>query len=153
MSIGEKLAELGITLPEAGAPSHSYVRARQSGNLLFIAGHSPKRDGKYPALGKLGANVTIEQGQECARNCVLNALASAQQYLGSLDRVTGVIQVMGYVASDPSFVKQAQVMNAASDLLISIFGEAGRHARTSMGVAVLPEDIPVEIELILEIGG
>ncbi|MCU0514714.1 MAG: RidA family protein [Anaerolineae bacterium] len=146
-----RLHDLGLTLPEAGAPSHSYVRARQTGSLLYIAGHTPKRAGAYPFLGKVGGAVTLEQAQEAARICILNALASARQHLGTLERVTGVIKVVGYVASVPEFTRQPQVMNAASDLLIAVFGEAGRHARTSLGVAVLPEDVPVEIELILEV--
>jgi enamine deaminase RidA (YjgF/YER057c/UK114 family) len=151
MSFEQRLKDLNMTLPDAGKPGGAYIRARQTGNLLYIAGHGPKKDGKYPALGKLGANVTLEQGRECARNCVLNMLASAREFLGTLDRITGVIKVNGYVASTPDFTAQPQVMNAASELLLEIFGEAGRHARTSVGMAVLPDDIPVEIEMILEI--
>ena len=153
MDIEARLSELGIVLPAASAPSHSYVSARQTGNLLYISGHVPKRDGKYPYLGKLGAGVTIEMAQECARICVINGLASAKNYLGDLNRVTGVIKLVGYVASAPTFFEQPQVINAASNLLIEAFGEAGRHARTSIGVAVLPNDVPVEIEFILEIEG
>lgn len=151
MSIEARLNELGITLPEARTPSQSYVNARQTGTLLFLAGHSPKKDGVYPALGKVGANVTLEQAQECARSCVINLLVSAKHYLGSLDRVRGIVHVNGYVASTPEFTDQPKVMNAASDLLVAIFGERGRHSRTSVGVPVLPGDIPVEIEMILEI--
>lgn len=151
MGAEQRLAELGIALPDAGAPSHSYVKARQVGGLLYVAGHSPKWDGVYLALGKLGAEVTVEQGRACARNCALNCLASARQALGSLDRVAGVVHVNAYVASTPTFTDQPSVVNAASDLLIEVFGEAGRHSRTSVGVAVLPGDIPVEIEMILEL--
>lgn len=151
MSAETRLHELGLTLPDAGKPSHSYVRARQTGSLLYIAGHTPKRAGVYPFVGKVGDTVSIEQAQEAARICILNALASARQYLGTLDRISGIIKVVGYVASKPAFTQQPQVMNAASELLIALFGEAGRHARTSVGVAVLPEDVPVEIELILEV--
>lgn len=149
--IEARLAQAGIVLPPVSAPSHAYVHARQSGNLLFVAGHGPKRDGKYPYLGKLGAEVTLEQGRECARLCIINCLASASHYLGGLGRVKGVIKVLGFVASAPDFTQQPQVMNAASDLLLAIFGEAGQHARTSVGVAVLPGNIPVEIEIVLEI--
>jgi enamine deaminase RidA (YjgF/YER057c/UK114 family) len=153
VDIEARLSELGIVLPAASAPSHSYVSARQTGNLLYISGHVPKRDGKYPYLGKLGAGVTMEMAQECARICVINGLASAKNYLGDLKRVTGVIKLVGYVASAPTFFDQPQVINAASNLLIEALGEAGRHARTSIGVAVLPNDVPVEIEMILEIEG
>jgi enamine deaminase RidA (YjgF/YER057c/UK114 family) len=153
VTIEARLEALGMVLPPASEPSHAYVHVRQVGNLLFVAGHSPKRDGKYPYLGKLGAEVTIEQGQECARNCVVNCLASAKQYVGDLGRVKGVVKLVGYVASAPTFTQQPQVINAASDLLIAAMGDAGRHARTSVGVAVLPGDIPVEIEMILEIEG
>ena len=151
MDVEARLAELGLTVPPASAPSHNFVNARQVGSLLFMAGTGPKKDGKYPYLGKLGAGVTIEQGQESARNCIMNALSAAKGYLGDLGRIKGVIKVVGYVASAPDFTQQPQVMNAASDLLVAIFGEPGRHARTSLGVAVLPGDIPVEIDLTLEI--
>ena len=151
MSIESRLTELGITLPAAGSPPKSYVHVRQTGNLLFVAGHGPEKDGKYASLGKLGGEVTLEQGQESARNCILNCLASVKLYLGDLDRIKAVVKVVGLVASVPTFTQQPQVMNAASDLLIAILGEAGRHARTSVGVPVLPNDIPVEIELVLEI--
>jgi enamine deaminase RidA (YjgF/YER057c/UK114 family) len=151
--IEAKLKELGVILPAASAPSHSYVSARQTGNLLYISGHVPKRDGQYPYVGKLGAGITVAQAQECARICVINGLASAKNYLSDLNRVRGVIKLVGYVASAPTFVEQPQVINAASNLLIEVMGDAGRHARTSIGVAVLPNDVPVEIEMILEIEG
>lgn len=151
MSVESRLTELGITLPPAGTPSHAYVPVQQTGNLLFVSGNGPKKDGNYEFLGKLGGEVTLEQGQESARWCILNCLASVKRYLGDLDRVVGVIKVVGFVASVPTFTKQPQVMNAASDLLVAIFGDRGAHARTSVGVAALPGDIPVEIEMILEI--
>lgn len=151
MDIVSRLKEQGITLPPAGKPSHAYVHVRQVGNLLYVAGHSPKKDGQYPYLGKLGTEVTIEQGQECARNCVVNCLASVHAHLGDLNRIKSVVKLVGYVASAPSFTRQPEVINAASDLLIAVFGEDGRHARTSVGVAVLPGDIPVEIDMVLEV--
>lgn len=152
MAIDERLAELGVTLPPAAAPSGNYVRARQVGNLLYIAGHGPKNlDGVYPALGKLGSDVTLEQGYEAARNCAINALGSAKGYLGSLDRVRGVVKVLGFVASAPDFHDQPKVVNGASDFLVEVFGEAGRHARSAVGMAVLPGNIPVEVEMILDI--
>jgi enamine deaminase RidA (YjgF/YER057c/UK114 family) len=149
--IEARLKELNIVLPEAGKPSHSYVRARQTGSLLYIAGHTPRRDSPQYVLGRLGAEVSIEEGRECARSCILGALASAHAYLGTLDHVTGVIKLVGYVASTADFFDQPQIINAASDLLIDIFGEPGRHARSSIGVAVLPGNVPVEIEMILEV--
>lgn len=151
MSAEARLQELNIQLPPAGKAAHQYVRARAVGDLLYIAGHSPRINGEYPALGKLGEGVSLEQGQICAHNCVLNCLASARDYLGTLDRVTAVVKVMGYVASAPDFTDQPLVMNAASSLLVDIFGEVGVHARTSVGVAVLPGDIPVEVDMILAV--
>lgn len=152
MSIEQRLESLGITLPEASKPAHSYVRTRQSGNLLFVAGHTPKKGDGKPS-GKVGGTVTVSQAQDAARECVINALSSVKGALGSLDRITGVLHVNGYVASTPDFTDQPTVMNAASDLIIEIFGEIGRHARTSIGVPVLPGDVPVEIEMVLEISG
>ncbi len=151
MDIVARLKEQGITIPPASKSSNAYVHVRQVGNLLYVAGHSPKKDGQYPYMGKLGAEVSIEQGQESACNCVINCLASVQEYLGDLNRVKNVVKLVGYVASVPSFTRQPEVINAASDLLIAAFGEPGRHARTSVGVAVLPGDIPVEIDMILEV--
>jgi enamine deaminase RidA (YjgF/YER057c/UK114 family) len=151
MTIDERLAELGINLPEGAKPMGNYVRARQTGNLLYIAGHGSRKDGVYPYLGKVGSDVTLEQGYESARYGAINCLASARDYLGSLDRVSGVVKVLGYVASAPGFNSQPRVVNGASDVLVEIFGEAGRHARSAVGVAELPENIPVEIEMILEI--
>ena len=150
MSAETRLAELGLTLPDLEPVKHAYVRARQSGSLIFLAGQTPKRDGSYPFTGKLGAEVTLEQGQECARICALNLLAAAREHLGSLDRIAQIVQVTGYVASAPSFTRQPLVINAASDLLVAVLGEAGRHARTAIGVAALPSDAPVEIDLVLE---
>lgn len=146
-----RLNELGLILPTLSKPSHSYVRVRQTGSLLYIAGHTPRKDSPEYVVGRLGADVTIEAAQACARNCVLGALASAREYLGTLDRITGVVKVVGYVASTPDFFDQPLVINAASDLLVDIFGESGRHARSSIGVAVLPGNACVEIEMILEV--
>ena len=151
MDIESRLKEQGITIPPAGKPSHAYVHVRQVGQLLFVAGHSPKKDGQYPYLGKVGAEVNLEQGQESARNCVINCLASVEEHLGDLNHIKSVVKLVGYVASAPTFTRQPEIINAASDLLISLFGEAGRHARTSVGVAVLPGDIPVEIDMVLEV--
>lgn len=151
MNIESRLKELGLTLPEVSAPTNSYVSVKQTGSLLFVAGHGPKKDGKYPYLGKVGSEVTLEQAQESARLCIINCLASLQHYLGDLERVKGIVKVVGYVSSVPTFTDQPKVINAASDLLIEIFGEAGRHARSAVGMAVLPSDIPVEIEMVVEV--
>jgi enamine deaminase RidA (YjgF/YER057c/UK114 family) len=151
MNIESRLKELGLTLPAVSAPTNSYVSVKQAGSLLFVAGHGPKKDGKYPYLGKVGAEVILEQAQECARLCIINCLASVQHYLGDLEKVKSIVKVVGYVSSVPTFTDQPKVINAASDLLIEIFGEAGRHARSAVGMAVLPGDIPVEIEMVVEI--
>jgi enamine deaminase RidA (YjgF/YER057c/UK114 family) len=151
MNIERRLAELGLTLPPVSAPTHSYVAVKQTGSLLFVSGHVPKKDGTYPHLGKVGSEVTLEQARESAHICVINCLASIKAYLGNLDEVKHIVKVVGFVASAPNFIEQPKVINAASDLLIEIFGEAGRHARSAVGMAVLPSDVPVEIEMVVEI--
>jgi enamine deaminase RidA (YjgF/YER057c/UK114 family) len=151
MSVEARLVELGITLPEPPPRGGTYVRARRSGNLLFTAGHGPSKDGSYLYLGKLGADVTVEEGYESARYCAINCLASAKEFLGTLDKVTGVIKVLGFVASAPNFNDQPKVMNGASDFLVELFGDSGAHARSAIGTNELPGNIPVEVEMILEI--
>jgi enamine deaminase RidA (YjgF/YER057c/UK114 family) len=148
--IDAKLAELGITLPAVAAPVAAYVPAMTSGNLLFTAGQLPFVDGTLLATGKVGAEVSATKGAELARVCALNALAAAHSVLGSLDKVTRVVKVNGFVASAPDFIGQPQVLNGASEVLAEIFGDKGLHARAAVGVAVLPLDSPVEVELILE---
>jgi enamine deaminase RidA (YjgF/YER057c/UK114 family) len=146
-----RLAELQIELPPPPQPLATYVPAVQAGNLLFLSGVLPMRDGQLAFSGKLGRDLTVEQGMEAARLALLNALAIAKQELGSLDRITRVVKVVGYVASAEGFVQQPQVINGASDLLVAIFGEVGRHARVAVGAAELPRGAPVEIEVILSI--
>jgi enamine deaminase RidA (YjgF/YER057c/UK114 family) len=153
MSALERLEALGLTLPELEPVKYSYVRARQSGSIVYLAGQTPKSRGGYAYTGKLGAEVSLEQGQECARLCMLNLLAAAHEYLGDLDRITAVLKVNGFVASAPTFTDQPKVINAASDLLVAVLGEAGKHARTAIGVPVLPSNAPVEIDMILEVAG
>jgi enamine deaminase RidA (YjgF/YER057c/UK114 family) len=152
MSAEARLKELGIDVPEPVSPVASYVPAVKSGNQLWISGQVTKKGDKLLHNGKLGAGVTVEQGQEAARQCALNALAAARKALGSLDRVARVIKVVGYVASAPGFTDQPKVVNGASDLLVQIFGENGRHARSAVGVAELPLGVCVEVEMVLEIG-
>jgi enamine deaminase RidA (YjgF/YER057c/UK114 family) len=145
-----RLRELGITLPSVAAPAGSYVPARRSGSLVFTAGQVPFVDGSLAATGKVGAEVTPEQAADLARICALNALAAVDSLVG-LDAVTGVVKAVGFVASAPGFTGQPGVLNEASDLLADVFGEAGRHARSAVGVAELPLGAPVEVELVVEL--
>ncbi len=151
MSFEAKLAELKITLPPAPKPVASYVPAVQAGDLLFLSGTGPFKDGKILFAGKLGKDLTVEQGYEAAKLTILNALAIAKQELGSLDRITRVVRMSGHVASAAGFTQQPAVLNGASDLLVEIFGEAGRHARLALGAAELPLNMAVELEIILQV--
>ena len=148
--LSDRLAELGITIPPVAKPVAAYVPAVVSGNLVFTSGQLPFRDGALPATGKVGAEVDAETAKDFARLCVLNGLAAADGVIGSLERITRVIKVVGFVASDPSFTGQPGVINGASELLGEIFGEAGAHARSAVGVAALPMDAPVEVEFVFE---
>lgn len=149
-AVRERLAELGLQLPAVVPPVAAYVPAVVSGNHVFTAGQLPMVDGVLPATGKVGAEVDPAAAVELAARCALNALAAADSVIGSLDRVTRVVKLTGFIASAPSFTGHAAVMNGASELIGEIFGEIGAHARSSVGVAVLPLDSPVEVELILE---
>lgn len=155
MAIEDKLKELGITLPEAPKPLGSYVPCVQAGNLLFLSGTLPLREGKLiktgHVTGKSGESVSIEEAHECARQCVINALSVLKSYLGDLDRIKRCVKLNGYVASSQDFTEQPKVLNAASDLLFEVFGEAGRHARAAVGVSVLPLNSPIEIDFIFEV--
>jgi enamine deaminase RidA (YjgF/YER057c/UK114 family) len=151
MSYERKLKELHIELPPPPQPLAIYVPAVLAGNILYLSGVLPMRDGQLVFSGKLGRDLTVAQGMEAARLALLNALAIAKQALGTLDRVTRVVKVVGHVASAEGFVQQSQVLNGASDLLVEIFGEAGRHARVAVGAAELPRGAPVEIEVIFSI--
>ena len=148
--IEDRLAELGLALPEVAKPVAAYVPALISGNLVFTSGQLPSTAGVLPASGKVGAEVSAEDAKAYARISALNGLAAAASVIGSLDRVTRVVKVVGFVASDPSFTGQSGVINGASEFLGEVFGEAGAHARSAVGVAVLPLDSPVEVELVLE---
>ena len=147
---GERLRELGLTLPSVATPAGAYVPARRSGSLVFTAGQVPFVDGALAATGKVGGEITPEQGYELARTCTLNALAAVDDLVG-LDAVAGVVKVVGFVASAPGFTGQPGVINGASELLGAVFGEAGRHARSAVGVAELPLGAPVEVELVVEL--
>ena len=148
--IDERLAELGITIPVVVPPVAAYIPAVVSGNLVYTSGQLPFVDGVLPATGKVGAEVDADAAKAMARTCVLNGLAAAHGVIGSLDRITRVVKVVGFVASDPSFTGQPGVINGASELLGEIFGDAGVHARSAVGVAVLPLDAPVEVEFVFE---
>ncbi len=148
--ISARLNDLGIVIPQVAKPVASYVPAMTTGNLLYTAGQLPFVDGALVKTGNVGAEVSAVEGAQLARICVLNALAAAQSVLGTLDAVTRIVKVVGFVSSDPSFTGQPGVINGASELLGEIFGEIGTHARSAVGVAVLPLDSPVEIELVVE---
>lgn len=150
MDVRGRLAELGLTLPEVVAPIASYVPAVRTGDLVMTSGQLPMADGALLEAGKVGAGVTADRARELAEVCALNALAAIDALVG-LERVVRVVKVVGFVASDPSFSGQPGVINGASELLGRVFGEAGVHARSAVGVAVLPLDAPVEVEVTVEI--
>lgn len=150
MGAHERLAELGLTLPTVVPPVAAYVPAVRTGSLVFTSGQLPMVEGSLPAVGKVGALVTPEQAKDLARLCTLNALAAIDALVG-LDAVVRVVKVVGFVASTAEFTGQPAVVNGASELLGEVFGEAGRHARSAVGVASLPLDTPVEIELVVEV--
>lgn len=143
--IEERLLELGIELPPAPAPVASYVPVRTAGGLAFVAGQVPFEDGKVLLTGAVDSDVTVEQAQDAARRCALQAIAALREELGGLDRVLGVAQLTVYVSSAPGFTSQSTVANGASDVLVEIFGEDGRHARAAVGVAELPLGASVEV--------
>lgn len=150
MSIVEdRLAELGLTVPEVVPPVAAYVPAVADGRRIYTSGQLPMKDGSLMATGKVGAEVTPEQAAELAQQCALNAIAAVKAVVGDLDKVTQVVKVVGFVASDPSFTGQPAVINGASELLGKAFGDAGVHARSAVGVAVLPLDAPVEVEILV----
>jgi len=147
----KKLSELGIEIPEVPAPAGAYVPAVQSGNLVFCSGQGPKKDGKQLFVGRVGQEVSLDQGYQAARTAALNCLAEIVSLVGSVNRIRRVVQVRGFVNSDPGFHDQPKVMNGASELLIEIFGDMGRHARCALGTNNLPGNIPVEVEMVVEV--
>ncbi|OBK26083.1 RidA family protein [Mycobacterium asiaticum] len=151
MSAKARLQQLGIALPEVASPLAAYVPAVRTGNLVYTAGQLPFEAGKLTHTGKVGGEVTPEQGKALARICALNALAAVDSLVG-LDSVTQVVKVVGFVASAPGFHGQPGVVNGASNLLAEVFGDSGAHARSAVGVSELPLDAPVEVELIVEVG-
>ena len=151
MSASEKLATLGLALPEVATPVAAYVPAVRTGNYVYTSGQLPFVDGKLQGTGKVGDSVTVEQAAGFARTAALNALAAAARAAGGLDAIKQVVKVVCFVSSATDFTGQAQVANGASELLIDVFGDAGKHARSAVGMAVLPLDTPVEVEIVVEV--
>ncbi len=151
MSAEQKLKELGLTLPQPPKPVANYVPAVKTGNLLFVSGHGPYNDGKTKTYGKVGQELTIEEGYQTARNVALNCLATVKDTIGDLDKIKRVVKLLGMVNCTDDFKDPPKVINGCSDLLVAIFGDAGKHARSAVGMQALPNQIPVEIEMILEI--
>ena len=151
MTIEQRLQQLGISLPDPPRPVAAYVPTRLAGSLLFISGQGPVEAGEVRFAGKVGQDVSLEEGAQAARFCAINCLAQARSALGSLDRVRQIVKLVGFVNAGPDFTQQPQVINGASELLIEVFGEAGRHARSAVGCSSLPMNIAVEVEMVLEV--
>ena len=147
----QRLAELGLAVPEVAKPVAVYVPAVRTGNYVYTSGQLPMRDGTLITTGKVGGEVTVEQAVECAQQCALNGLAAVRSLIGDLSRVVRVVKVVAFVASTPDFTGQPGIANGASELIGKVFGEAGQHARSAVGVPVLPLDSPVEVELVVEV--
>ena len=151
MSVESRLAEIGLTLPEIATPVAAYVPAVRSGNLIFLSGQLPMVNGELPQTGKVGGTVTPDEAHELAKICALNGIAAVKGLIGDLEKVVRIVKVTGFVASVPDFVSAPVVVNGASNVLLQAFGDKGVHARSSLGVAALPLDAPVEVELIVEV--
>jgi enamine deaminase RidA (YjgF/YER057c/UK114 family) len=147
----DRLAELGLSVPEVAKPVAAYVPAVRSGHHVFTSGQLPMRDGQLVTTGKVGGEVSTEEAVECARQCALNALAAVRAEVGDLSAVKRIVKVVAFVASTPDFTGQPGVANGASELFGQVFGDAGQHARSAVGVSVLPLDAPVEVELVVEV--
>lgn len=150
-AITDRMTSLGITLPEVVPPVAAYVPAVVTGRYVYTAGQLPMKDGSPMATGIMGAGVDVDTGYACARQCAINGLAAVQSVIGDLDRIVRVVKVVGFVASTPDFTSQPAVVNGASELLLEILGEAGKHARSAVGVAALPLGVPVEVEFVVEV--
>ncbi len=147
----QRLADLGLEVPEVAKPVAAYVPAMRTGNHVYTSGQLPLRGGQLITTGKVGGEVTVEEAVDCARQCALNAIAAVRAEVGDLSRVTRVVKVVAFVASTPDFTGQPGVANGASELLGAVFGDAGQHARSAVGVPVLPLDAPVEVEMVVEV--
>jgi enamine deaminase RidA (YjgF/YER057c/UK114 family) len=152
MTPEERLGELGETVPDVVAPVAAYVPTVRTGPYIYVSGQVPRRGDGLMYTGKVGADVTLDEAVACARQCALNAIAAVKAEVGELSAVRRVVKVVGFVASAPDFTGQPQVINGASELIGAAFGDAGQHARSAVGVAVLPLDVPVEVEMIVEVG-
>jgi enamine deaminase RidA (YjgF/YER057c/UK114 family) len=152
MEIEAKLEALGLTLPPPGSPAGNYLPGVQTGNLVFLSGVGPRVPDGERWKGKLGREYTTEQGYQAARGCALNLLTNLKTIIGDLDRVTHIVKVLGMVNSDPDWVETPLVINGCSDLLVELYGERGKHGRSAVGMATLPFAIPVEIEMVVEVG-
>ena len=148
MSLSQRLSELKVTLPEMSGPFGAYVPAKRVGNLVYVAGQLPMKDGKLTAAGQVPSRCPPDQARAAARQCVINALAAVKAVEGKLDHVTGVVRVGAFVSSDANFTEQPKVANGASEFLLELFGEAGKHVRAAVGVNTLPLDAAVEVEFI-----
>jgi enamine deaminase RidA (YjgF/YER057c/UK114 family) len=151
MKIEKRLKELNISLPEPSKPVANYVSVVRTGNLLFLSGHVPYNDGKTILSGKLGKELTVQDGYQVARNAALNCIATIKAAVGDLDKVRRVVKLMGMVNSTEDFKDHPKVINGASDLMVEVFGEAGKHARSAVGMSSLPIGFPVEIEMVIEV--
>jgi len=151
MGADQKIKELGLTLPPPRQPVANYVMTVKTGSLLFVSGHGPYDDGRTKISGKVGQELTLEEGYQAARNVALNCLATVKAAIGDLDKVKRVVKLLGMVNCTDDFKDQPKVINGCSDLLVDIFGDVGKHARSAVGMQALPNQIPVEIEMILEI--
>ena len=149
--IEARLLEMGIELPEAPKPAAVYIPAITVDHLVFVSGHDCRKNGKFLYQGKIGSDLTLEQGQEAAKQCMINGLASLKNEIGSLDKVKRIVKLLGFVNSAPGFVEQPAVINGASEFLERVFEENGKHARSAIGTSELPFNIPVEIEFIVEL--
>lgn len=151
MQVEAKIEELGLTLPTPGTPLGNYVPGVRTGNLVFLSGVGPGQAGGQQWSGKVGCDYTTEEAYQAARGCALNLLGNLKSVIGDLDKVTRVVKVLGMVNADPEFTSPPAVINGCSDLLVEVFGERGRHARSAVGMAALPNAIPVEIEMVVEV--
>jgi enamine deaminase RidA (YjgF/YER057c/UK114 family) len=153
VDVEQRLKELGVTLHTPDRPLANYVHAVRTGNLVFLAGHGPRKPEGGMVIGKVGREIDLEQGKEAARLVAINLLSSLKAEIGDLNKVKRIVKVLGMVNADPSFTNHPEVINGCSDLLVAIFGDRGRHARSAVGMGSLPRNIPVEIEMIVEVEG
>jgi len=151
MKIKDKLKELGLILPEVPKPVAEYIPAKIFGNLVFCSGQGPIKDGKFIYVGRVGEEVSLEEGYESAKVCAINCLAAIKSVIGSLDKIEEIVNLRGFVNSSLDFYRQPEVINGASELIVKIFGEKGKHTRCALGTSVLPGNIPVELEMIVSI--